>query len=138
MVDREALLGYGVRDGVAVVSFADGRELRLVPQWQGDSVRCLEAVGLVLNGDAIAIACEDGYWTSGDVAQAELGGYCAFAIDLERQVYRFYRQKKIDEIAWQQKFRSFWKIAIKCRQMMLLLQATSLPVLHEKPEGERV
>lgn len=122
------LEGYGGRDGDAVVVFRDGRELRLIPEWRGDSVRRIVTVVLLQNDAPIAGVDAGCFWADGDIDQRELGDYCAFAIDLERSVYRLYRAKKIDESEWQQRFRVFWKIVIKSRQIAAALEHGRFPV----------
>ena len=135
MTLRDNLKGFGARDGAAVVDFEDGRTLCFVPQWRGDSVRRIVRVAL-FDGDA-CVACVFGgcFWTAGSVTQTELGQLCDFAIELERDVYRHYCQGRIEEDAWQVRFRTFWKIVIKTRQIAEALGKGQLPVLCEKPEG---
>jgi hypothetical protein len=131
MIGPETLSGYGFKDGMAVIVFTDGRELKLVPEWRGDRVRCVTKAMLFEHNDLVAVAGSSGFWTAGEISQQVMGQYCAFAIDIERQVYRFYRQKKIDEQTWQHKFRTFWKIAMKCQTLILPLQSASLPVVQK-------
>jgi len=127
MIDRALLEGYGARDGVAVVAFKDGRELQLLPEWRNDSVKRIQAVRLLNEGQVIAQVVSGCFESLGLIDQPALGNYCAFAIDLERDVYRHYRLGKISEDAWQKRFRSYWKIVIKSRQIATALSQSQLP-----------
>jgi hypothetical protein len=127
MIDRALLEGYGTRDGVAVVAFADGRELQLVPEWRNDSVRRILSVRLLGQGQVIAQVVSGCFEPLGVINQPELGSYCTFAIDLEREVYRHYRLGKISEDEWQKRFRGYWKIVIKSRQIATALSQSQLP-----------
>jgi hypothetical protein len=127
MIDRTTLKEYGERDGVAVVTFDDGRELQIIPEWGIDSVKGIEGVHLFDSGEMVAEVRKGSFWSNGKVDQRELGAYCAFAITLEREVYRYYRQGKIAEDEWQKRFRNFWKVVIKSRQVASALAQTQLP-----------
>jgi len=126
-MDRKMLEAFGERDGDAVVVFNNARELKIRPQWEGLSVVEIEEVHLYEGNDLIAGVSGGFFWSKGKVDQHELGRYCAFAIDLEREVYRHYRQGKISEEAWQKRFRPFWKIVIKTRRVADALDQTLMP-----------
>ena len=128
MIERTSLKGYGERDGLAVVTFVDGRELQFMPQWHHGAVRRIVSVQLMVNNEVEAQAVGGVFWSGSDVSQVELGAYCSFAIDLEREVYRHYRAGKITEDEWQKRFRTFWKIVIKSRQLTTALSHEQLPV----------
>ena len=127
MIDRALLEGFGVRDGVAVVAFTDGRELHFAPEWRNDSVKRIQSVQLFEQGQVIAQVVSGYFGSLGVIDQPTLGNYCAFAIDLEREVYRHYRLGKIVEEEWQKRFRGYWKIVIKSRQIATALSQSQLP-----------
>jgi len=134
MIDRDSLVGFGERDGLAVVTFSDGRELRYVPEWRGDSVRRITEVMLLQGNDVIARVEGGHFWSNRGISQQGLGKYCAFAIELERDVYRRYRTKKIEEGEWQENFRIFWKISIKNRQIVATLEQGTFQIKSENGE----
>lgn len=140
-MDRTILKGYGERDGLAVVTFEDGRELQMSPEWRGESVRRILSVQLFGGRRLIARVMAGCFWSENTVSQVELGKYCAFAIDLEREVYRHYRTGKITEEDWQKRFRLYWKIVIKSRQIAAALSLEQLPVaidrVHDTPVMDR-
>jgi hypothetical protein len=127
MIDRSLLEGYGARDGVAVVAFVDGRELQLLPEWHNDSVKRIQSVRLLDHGQMIAHVVSGGFASLGVIDQPTLGRYCAFTIELERDVYRHYRLGNISEDEWCKRFRSYWKIVIKSRQIATALSHSQLP-----------
>ena len=127
MIDRTLLDGYGVRDGVAVVVLTDGRELHLEPEWRNDSVKRIQSVQLFDQGQVMAQVVSGCFGSLGEIDQPTLGSYCHFAIDLEREVYRHYRLGKIAEEEWQRRFRGYWKIVIKSRQIATALTQSQLP-----------
>lgn len=134
MIDRALLEGFGLRDEAAVVAFTDGRVLHLIPEWRNDSVKRIQSVHLLDQGQEIAQVVSGGFASLGVIDQPTLGSYCHFAIDLEREVYRHYRLGKIAEEEWQQRFRGYWKIVIKSRQIATALSQSQLPtnaVLNE-------
>lgn len=128
MIDRDLLTGYGVRDGVAVLTFSDGYELRFLPEWRHETVRRIHSVLLLFENDIVAELVSGCFASNGKVGQRELAVYCNFAIELEREIYRHYRLRKITEEVWQKRFRLFWKIVIKSRQIASLLALAQLPV----------
>lgn len=128
MIDRELLDGFGIKDEEAVVTFVDGRALHLLPEWRGESVRRIRQIRLYESGKVIAQVEQGIYDLSSVCSQKDLGAYCAFAIELEREVYRFYRTGKISEEEWQKRFRGYWKVVIKSRQIAAALEQERLPV----------
>lgn len=128
MIDRDLLDGFGIKGEEAVVTFVDGRALHLLPEWRGDSVRRIRQIQLFESEKVIARVAHGVYDLSSVCSQKELGTYCAFAIELEREVYRFYRIGKIAEEEWQKRFRGYWKIVIKSRQIAAALEQERLPV----------
>jgi hypothetical protein len=98
-----------------------------VPEWRNDSVRRILSVRLLGQGQVIAQVVSGCFEPLGVINQPELGSYCTFAIDLEREVYRHYRLGKISEDEWQKRFRGYWKIVIKSRQIATALSQSQLP-----------
>lgn len=127
IIDRTSLKGYGEQDGRAVVTFVDGFELQMVPEWKNDSVRRIYEIYLLHHGEICAQIVKGCFETRGEIDQRTLGAYCRFAIDLERDVYRLYRMGKIEEREWQKRFRKFWKIVIKSRQIADTLALAQYP-----------
>ncbi len=123
---------YGAKDGHAEVVFKDGLRLVFDPVLRRGEVTGLACVRLYRDGQVLALA-GDGFWSSGEVTQANLASRCDAAVLVERQVYRLYRMKKIDEAAWQARFRDFWKVVIKCRRLLERLRSGSLRELEALP-----
>jgi hypothetical protein len=129
MIDRNALTGFGQQNGNAVVTFEGGQALCYTPEWRGDSVRRITRIEFSDHGKVVAKVEAGRFWSACGFSQEELAAYCAFAIDLERDVYRRYRAKKIDEVKWQKKYRMYWKIVIKSRQAVAALERGEMPIL---------
>jgi hypothetical protein len=128
MIDRGSLTGYGERDGAAVLTFSGGRELRFIPEWKNDSVKRIHSVLLLDDHELVAEVVSGCFASGGAMGQRDLATYCEFAIDLEREVYRHYRMGKITEQEWQSRFRAYWKIVIKSRQIASALALALLPI----------
>lgn len=127
MISLADVKAYGCQDDLAVVAFEDGRELRAQGVWQGDTVRRIEKLTLSCQDREIAGVSGGVFWAHTGVSQKDLGEYVMCGIELERQVYRYYRQGKIAEAEWHDRFRAFWKIMIKTRQIATWLINSQMP-----------
>ena len=138
MIPRTSLEGFGEREGLAVLTFVTGETFQLIPEWQNESVRRILAVQLLAEkNQVIAQVVSGAFWTDGAVDQFELGSYCALAIDLEREAYRHYRTGKIAQEEWEARFRSYWQVVVKSRQIATALAKGQLPVAPKQSDMDR-
>ena len=112
--------------------FDDGVRLRVYPVDLEDPI---EIRACVLNdSNVISIATRDLFWSTGG-KQVDLAAWLEAAVEAERQVYRAYRARRIEEAVWQEKFRLFWKVMIRSRNILGVLAVGALPsvdVLEDK------
>ena len=57
------------------------------------------------------------------------------AIEAERKIYKAYRSGQIEETVWQEQFRSFWKVMIRCRAIQTRLAAGTMQAVGERQGG---
>jgi hypothetical protein len=123
---------FGFRNGCADTVFDDGVRLRVYPVDLEDPI---EIRACVLNdSNVISIATRDLFWSTGG-KQVDLAARLEAAVEAERQVYRAYRARRIEEAVWQEKFRLFWKVMIRSRNILGVLAVGALPsvdVLEDK------
>lgn len=126
----DGIRAFGFRDGAAETVFEDGTRLRAVPaDAEADPVEV--AVCVLVEGERVrAGASADGFWSDG-MDQGTFAKRLGEAVEAERRVYRAYRSGKISEDAWQERFRLYWKVMIRCRAILGLVTAGSLPAVAD-------
>jgi len=107
---------FGFRDGYAETLFADGVTLRVSPESPEDPI-VISKCELIRDGEIVAVATGGKFWAA-STSQTDFASRLGAAVDAERKVYRAYRSGKIDEAMWQDRFRMFWKVMIKCRDIL--------------------
>lgn len=112
---------FGFREGAAETVFDDGLRLRVVPAGDADPIEIASCV-LSTEDGTLAVTSRDGYWSE-SVAQTDFAERLGKAVEAERQVYKAYRMKRIEEQVWQDQFRMFWKVMIRCRPLLGRLTA---------------
>jgi hypothetical protein len=123
----------GYEAGKAVVRFEDGGLLRIEPEPDSDPVR-VRGYRFDFEREGTAEGTATAFWTNGP-DQRVVASRMLAAMEVEREIYRAYRRGGIKEDVWQDRFRSFWKILIRCRQIQGRLAACEIP-MQEALDGE--
>lgn len=118
---------FGFREGCADIVFDDGVRLRVYPVDLEDPIDI--RVCVLSRSDIVSAASPDLFWSE-DGTQGELAARLGAAVEAERKVYKAYRAKRIDEADWQEKFRTFWKVMIRCRGILGTLTVGALPTAN--------
>ena len=130
-MDRVDSVGFA--EGRAVVRFADGSVLRVEPEEDTGPVR-IKACEFVVPTGLGAVATETSFWSEGP-GQQEVAVALGAAIEAERKIYKAYRSGQIEETVWQEQFRSFWKVMIRCRAIQTRLAAGTMQAVGERQGG---
>ena len=127
---------YGFRGERAEVAFTTGERLLIFPELRSGEIVGVSFVAYVKDGKMEATVSREGLW-SPDVSRDSIVSRLAEAIDVEREVYRLYRQKRIDESTWQERYRLFWKTTIKTHRLLSDLTQDRMALLPTPPERTR-
>ncbi|MCH2663792.1 hypothetical protein MK139_05575 [bacterium] len=121
-----AIQAFGFREAAADTVFDDGIRLRVVSE--DPEANPIDIIACVLSdSDGVRLcATAGGFWSDG-LSLTEFSERLGSAVEAERQVYRAYRAGRVKEADWQGKFRMFWKVMIRCREIQRLATTAVLP-----------